>query len=112
MRKIKNNKKYDEFAWKLVDYFKLKDEYEFRDCYENDIIAHDDLLRALKAKNGILMAMQQIVGDIEDHSHYNQDNMEDKEYKKFLDEAYKLHRELKKFKDEIYKEEKKKGKER
>lgn len=104
--------KYDNFAWKFVDYCKERDFYDFRDCYQTDQIAHDDILRALKSNKGVNMAMQEIAGDIEDYSFYIQDNKTDKDLKKFLDVAYRLHRELKIFKNELHDIEKKKGVER
>lgn len=54
--------------------------------------------------------MQQISGDIEDYAFYNHDHMNDKEIKKFLDEAYKLHNELREFRVEIHRLLKYKGK--
>ena len=53
----------------------------FRDCYQTDQIAHDDILRALKSNKGVNMAMQEIAGDIEDYSFYIQDNKTDKDLK-------------------------------
>jgi len=93
-----------------VDYFKLRDLYEYRDCYESDIIAHDDILRSLKVPNGLLITMQQISDDIENYDIYDCKIDNDQETEKFINEAYKLHNELREFRIEIHKLNKEKGK--
>ncbi len=61
----------EELAWKIVDYQKDFDPYEFNDCYDNDNDAYIDCLKALSNSNGIKDVIKSFRNDIEYMESFN-----------------------------------------
>lgn len=96
-------KKQIELAWKMVDYGKDRDLYEFKDCYNSDEEAFDNFLPLLKSKKSLNNLLHEISEDIENTEVLLENNKTDKELNIFINKAYKLHRELYEYKKELKK---------
>ena len=60
-----------ELAWKIVDYQKEIDPYEFRDCYDDENDAFSECLEALSKPSGIKTIIKTFKNDIDYMKSFN-----------------------------------------